>query len=111
MKTDGLPSSPPSPSFHGMMGSSPIVQDLFTSIRKVARTDVSVFLIGENGTGKELAARAIHQESGRRNNPFVAINCAAIPEALLESELFGHEKGAFTSANEKREGKISTAAG
>src|ERR1035438_7475139 len=80
-------------SFEGMLGSSPSMQPVFDSIRKVATTDAPVLILGESGTGKEMAARAIHQRSARKNNPFIAINCSAIPETLIESELFGHEKG------------------
>jgi two-component system NtrC family response regulator len=97
--------------FEGMMGVSPQIQDVFTGIRKVAATDASVLLTGESGTGKEMAARAIHLRSGRKNGPFVAINCGAIPDTLLESELFGHEKGAFTGAHAQRKGRIETATG
>ncbi len=87
------------------------MQDAFAVIRKVATTDVSVLILGESGTGKEMAALAIHRLSARRAGPFVAINCGAIPEALLESELFGHEKGAFTGAHAQRIGRIETASG
>lgn len=98
-------------SFEGMLGTSPKIVDVFSSIRKVANTDAPILIMGENGTGKELAARAIHQLSSRAENPFVAINCGAIPENLLESELFGHEKGAFTGAHIQRKGRIETARG
>jgi DNA-binding NtrC family response regulator len=80
-------------------------------IRAVAEKDVTVTLIGESGTGKEVLARRVHELSGRRRGPFVPINCAAIPESLFESELFGHEKGAFTGASERARGKIEAAAG
>jgi DNA-binding NtrC family response regulator len=80
-------------------------------IRAVANKDVTVTLIGESGTGKEVLARRIHELSGRRGGPFVPINCAAIPESLFESELFGHEKGAFTGATERARGKLEAAAG
>ncbi len=98
-------------SFEGMLGVSPQIQEVFTTIRKVAATDASVLLTGDSGTGKEMAARAIHARSPRRDGPFVAINCGAIPETLLESELFGHEKGAFTGAHTQRRGRIESANG
>ena len=97
--------------FEGMLGVSSQIQEVFTGIRKVSATDASVLLTGESGTGKEMAARAIHFRSGRSNGPFVAINCGAIPEALLESELFGHEKGSFTGAHAQRKGRIEMATG
>jgi two-component system, NtrC family, response regulator len=95
--------------FEGMLGDSPAIRTSFESIRKVATTDAPVLLLGESGTGKEMAARAIHQGSSRRDGPFVAINCSAIPETLLESELFGHEKGAFTGAHAQRKGRFEMA--
>ena len=97
--------------FEGMLGTSRPMQAVFDSIRKVATADVPVLILGESGTGKEMAARAIHQRSSRKDGPFVAINCSAIPETLLESELFGHEKGSFTGAHVQRKGRIETAAG
>ncbi len=97
--------------FENMLGTSPQMQAAFTLIRKVAATDASVLLLGESGTGKEMAAAAIHRRSMRKAGPFVAINCNAIPENLLESELFGHEKGAFTGAHIQRKGMIETASG
>lgn len=97
--------------FEGMLGTSSVMQDVFASIRKVATTDVPVLILGESGTGKEMIARAIHQRSGRKNGPFIAINCGAIPENLLESELFGHERGAFTGAHVQRKGRIEHADG
>ncbi len=97
--------------FEGLLGTSPGMQGVFTTIRKVATTDASVLLLGESGTGKEMAALAIHRRSTRRDGPFVPINCGAIPEALLESELFGHEKGSFTGAHAQRVGRIETAVG
>ncbi|MBI5388398.1 MAG: PEP-CTERM-box response regulator transcription factor [Verrucomicrobia bacterium] len=95
--------------FEGMLGTSPRMQEVFTSIRKVATTDATVLITGESGTGKEMAALAIHRRSHRKDGPFIAINCAAIPETLLESELFGHEKGAFTGAHTQRLGRIESA--
>jgi two-component system, NtrC family, response regulator len=95
--------------FEGMMGNSAAIRTVFDAIRKVATTDAPVLLLGESGTGKEMAARAIHQSSGRKNGPFIAINCSAIPETLLESELFGHEKGSFTGAHAQRKGKFEMA--
>jgi two-component system, NtrC family, response regulator len=97
--------------FEAMLGASPQMQAVFTTIRKVAASDVPVLVVGESGTGKELIARAIHHQSGCAPAPFIAINCGAIPEALLESELFGHEKGAFTGAHVQRQGKIALAQG
>jgi len=95
--------------FEEIVGASPPMQRVFASIRKVASTDASVLVVGESGTGKELVAKAIHRSSNRAQNPFVTINCGAIPETLLESELFGHEKGAFTSADARRKGKFEYA--
>ncbi|HTA29164.1 MAG TPA: PEP-CTERM-box response regulator transcription factor [Candidatus Cybelea sp.] len=95
--------------FEGMLGSSSAIRVAFESIRKVATTDAPVLLLGESGTGKEMAARAIHMGSGRKDGPFVAINCSAIPETLLESELFGHEKGSFTGAHAQRKGRFESA--
>jgi two-component system, NtrC family, response regulator len=97
-------------SFEGMLGTSPQMQQVFSSIRKLAMTEAPVLILGESGTGKEKAALAIHRTSSRRSGPFVPINCGAIPENLLESELFGHEKGAFTGAHMQREGRIASAA-
>lgn len=97
--------------FEGMMGTSAPMQEVFATIRRVATTDVPVLIVGESGTGKELAARAIHRLSDRKSGPFVAINCGAIPENLLESELFGHEKGAFTNAHMQRKGRVEGAQG
>jgi two-component system NtrC family response regulator len=96
--------------FEQMIGSSAEMEAVFGQIRKVAVTDASVLLLGESGTGKEVAALAIHQRSLRKEKAFVAINCNGIPENLLESELFGHEKGAFTGAHMQRIGLIETAA-
>jgi DNA-binding NtrC family response regulator len=90
----------------GMIGSSPPMRALFEQIRRVAPTQARVLILGENGTGKELIARALHRYSGRADGPFVRVNCAAIPRDLFESELFGHEKGAFTGATARRKGKF-----
>ncbi|MBL9201847.1 MAG: PEP-CTERM-box response regulator transcription factor [Opitutaceae bacterium] len=97
--------------FEGLLGSGARMQAVFDSIRKVATSDAPVLVLGESGTGKEVTARAIHQRSARRDGPFVAINCSAIPETLIESELFGHEKGAFTGAHAQRKGRIEQADG
>jgi two-component system NtrC family response regulator len=97
-------------SFEGMLGSSTEMKEVFRLIQRVASTEASVLILGESGTGKEMVAQAIHRRSTSREGPFVAINCAAIPETLLESELFGHEKGSFTGAVSMRRGRIETAA-
>jgi len=94
-----------------LIGNSPEMDELFANIRKVASSDVSVLVVGESGTGKELIARSIHNQSARQKNPFVAINCGAIPDTLLEAELFGHEKGAYTGAHVQRRGKVEFANG
>lgn len=96
---------------HGIIGRCPSMQAVYKSIGIVAGQDVTVLIRGESGTGKELVARALYQFSDRVQGPFVAVNCAAIPETLLESELFGHEKGAFTGADRKRIGKFEQCAG
>jgi two-component system, NtrC family, response regulator len=97
------------PGFQGIVGGSPQMQDIFTTIRKVAPSDIPVLITGDSGTGKELVARAIHNLSSRKKGPFIAINCGAIPENLIESELFGHERGAFTGAHTQRKGRIEMA--
>ncbi|MSU20535.1 MAG: PEP-CTERM-box response regulator transcription factor [Pedosphaera sp.] len=98
-------------SFEGMLGTSQQMKDVFTTIRKVAASEAPILVLGESGTGKERVALAIHRRSPRKEGPFVPINCGAIPETLLESELFGHEKGAFTGAHAQRLGRIETANG
>jgi two-component system, NtrC family, response regulator len=97
--------------FEDMLGSSPQMQAVFDFIRKVAPTNAPVLILGESGTGKEMVAQALHRRSAQAGGPFVAINCNTIPENLLESELFGHEKGAFTDAHTQRKGHVETAAG
>jgi DNA-binding NtrC family response regulator len=99
------------PGFTHLMGSSPVLEKVLKQARSVAATSATVLLSGENGTGKEMLARAIHQESPRSAGPFVAVSCAALPEALIESELFGHEKGAFTSATQMHKGRFELADG
>jgi Nif-specific regulatory protein len=96
---------------HGMVGESPAIKKVAQFIARVAPADTTVLVRGESGTGKELAARALHTNSLRRERPFVAINCAALTETLLESELFGHEKGAFTGAVAQKKGKLEVADG
>src|SRR5262249_28393968 len=89
-----------------LLGRCPAMQEVYKSIGRVAPQDVTVLIRGESGTGKELVARAVYQHSRRADRPFAVINCAAIPETLLESELFGHEKGSFTGADRKRIGRF-----
>jgi len=97
--------------FEELVGDSSKMLDVFRMIRRVGPSDVPVLITGESGTGKELVARAIHRQSARKGEPFVAINCGAIPETLLESELFGYERGAFTGAAQQRKGRIEGAQG
>ncbi|HSE32119.1 MAG TPA: sigma-54 dependent transcriptional regulator, partial [Pyrinomonadaceae bacterium] len=94
-----------------MIGHSPVMQRLFSIIQRVAPTEASVLLTGATGTGKEVAARTIHEISPRRNGPFVDLNCSAIPETLIEAELFGHQRGTFTGATENRSGLFEKASG
>jgi two-component system, NtrC family, response regulator len=108
---DALQLQVDSGTFEGLMGGGSRMQAVFASIRKVAASEAPVLILGESGTGKEMTARAIHRLSSRRNGPFVAINCSAIPETLIEGELFGHEKGSFTGAHAQRKGRIEHAEG
>jgi two-component system nitrogen regulation response regulator GlnG len=94
-----------------IIGRSPLMQEVYKAVGRIAPQDVTVLILGESGTGKELVARAIYQHSRRADKPFLALNCAAIPESLLESELFGHERGAFTGADRQRIGKFEQAHG
>ena len=94
-----------------IIGNTDVMQAVYKSIGRVAPQDVTVLLLGETGTGKELVARAIHQYSTRAAKPFLAVNCAALSESLLESELFGHERGAFTGADQRRIGKFEQVSG
>ncbi len=95
----------------GMIGTSPPMRELYAKIHKVAPTNATVLVNGETGTGKELVARALHSESPRADKPLISVNCAAIPDSLIEAELFGHEKGAFTGAASQREGLVAAADG
>ncbi len=97
--------------FEKIIGASPPIQQVFETIRRVSASDVPVLILGESGTGKELVALAIHRQSARKAGPFIVINCGAIPENLLESELFGYEKGAFTGAHRQQKGKVEYADG
>lgn len=95
--------------FHNLIGKSPSMQEIYAKIEQVADSRTTVLVTGESGTGKELVAKAIHYNSARRERPFVALNCAALPETLIESELFGHEKGSFTDATARRVGQFELA--
>ena len=97
--------------FGNIIGRNPRMQEIFQVIRTVAETDATVLIHGESGTGKELIARAIHYNSRRKDKPFVVVSCSALPETLLESELFGHEKGSFTGAIRQRIGRFEMAEG
>jgi two-component system nitrogen regulation response regulator GlnG len=115
MKTPAVvaagPEAPPVSDSDVLVGRSPAMQEVYKAIGRVAPQDVTVLILGESGTGKELVARAIYQHGRRAVGPFLAINCAAIPESLLESELFGHEKGSFTGADRRRIGKFEQCSG
>ena len=102
----GVPAAPTH-----IVGSAPAMIDLYKTVAQVAPTTATVLIVGESGTGKELVARAIHDKSARSGKPFVAINCGALPESILESELFGHEKGAFTGAQAVKRGLFEEAMG
>ncbi|MEM7550412.1 MAG: sigma 54-interacting transcriptional regulator [Bacteroidota bacterium] len=95
--------------FHEIIGNSPLLKEVFKSVEMVANTDATVLVEGETGTGKELIARAIHERSSRKSKPLIKVNCATLPRELIESELFGHEKGSFTGAFERRVGKFELA--
>lgn len=110
-EVEGLRKALPSETFHGMYGNSPPMQSLFGQIKQIAMAQGPVLILGESGTGKELVARAIHTLSERRDAPFLAVNCAGIPESLMESECFGHEAGAFTGARQARKGLFREAQG
>ena len=98
-------------SFHNLIGKSPAMQDVYSKIEQIADTRTTVLITGESGTGKELVARALHYNSARRDKPFIALNSAALPDTLIESELFGHEKGSFTDAQARRAGQFELAHG
>ncbi|MCC7548094.1 MAG: sigma-54-dependent Fis family transcriptional regulator [Burkholderiales bacterium] len=102
-------SAPLVPESNGMIGASPVMQRLFTHIGRLTQVDAPVLITGESGTGKELVARAIHARSARRDGPFVPVNCGALPDTLVQSELFGHERGAFTGAHQTKPGNIEIA--
>jgi two-component system response regulator AtoC len=107
--TEGDANTSPPCDFTGIIGQSPAMQHVFHLIERSARVNSTVLILGESGTGKDLVAQAIHRNSPRRQGPFVAFNCAAMPATLVESELFGHEKGAFTGALERRIGRFESA--
>jgi DNA-binding NtrC family response regulator len=104
-----IPLDPASPPLPGIIGSGPAMQEVYNLTRRVAASNASVLLMGETGTGKELIANALHRTSKRKNGPFVRVNCGALTESLLESELFGHVRGAFTGAVENRIGRFEAA--
>jgi len=106
-----IESATPTPTIPELLGRAPAMQQVFRAIGRLSRSSVNVLITGESGTGKELAARALHEHSPRANKPFIALNTSAIPAELLESELFGHEKGAFTGADSLRRGRFEQADG
>src|SRR5204862_5176218 len=97
--------------FHQLLGKNPRMREIFTRVDRVARSSFNVLITGETGTGKELVAQAIHYTDASRQGPLVAVNCAALPEPLLESEFFGHERGAFTGADRQKKGRFEQAKG
>ncbi|MEM9058361.1 MAG: sigma 54-interacting transcriptional regulator, partial [Pseudomonadota bacterium] len=103
--------APPDSGLPGLIGRAPAMQEVFRAIGRLSRSSMTVLITGESGTGKELVASALHQHSPRANRPFIAINTSAVPSELLESELFGHEKGAFTGADARRIGRFEQASG
>jgi Nif-specific regulatory protein len=110
-RTADLPLGDSAEEHRGLLGRSAAMAELRSLVEKVGPTDSTVLVTGESGTGKELAARALHEASARASGPFVAVNCAALPESLIESELFGHERGSFTGAEARRRGRFELAAG
>ncbi|MEZ4599767.1 MAG: sigma-54 dependent transcriptional regulator [Syntrophotaleaceae bacterium] len=108
---DKLRNNPPSGFDYQMIGNSPVMRELFSDLAKIRHAESPVLIRGESGTGKELAARAIHRHSARHKGPFIAVNCGALPIHLIQSELFGHEKGAFTGANQRKIGHFEAAGG
>lgn len=106
-----MPTASDAPPFPGFIGSSDVMRELFRHVRKIANSSATVLLLGETGAGKELVARAVHELSPRASGPFVRVNCGALSESLLESELFGHVKGAFTNAIENRTGRFEAGHG
>ncbi|PRP92197.1 Nif-specific regulatory protein [Enhygromyxa salina] len=113
VELDGDDAARPGPSytFNQIVGESPAMQAVYAVVRKAAGTDATVLINGESGTGKELIARAVHVNSPRRDQPFVKVDCTTLPEALIENELFGHERGAFTGADRSTQGKVEAASG
>lgn len=110
-RLQGMAAASAQPSADGLVGRSPAFRQMMERVARVAPTEASVLLLGESGSGKEMAAKAVHQASARAGAPFVAVDCAALPEGLFESELFGHERGAFTGASGVRPGLVESAAG